>query len=331
LISPDVDSDRDILILEGDVFHSRESVNVRIQNEAYEIFTLLAKKFKRGIFIIIGNHDTYYKDKNEVHSLKSIANLACNIHVFENPEILTINDSHSFLMLPWVEDIQKLNTIIAENKGLCSYIICHADIKSFHFNKWVKVEHGLDPGSLADYARVYSGHIHHRQEKDNILYTGAPYQMDRGDIGNVKGHYQLHVEGSEVIEIFIKNKVSPIFIKVDIFELLEMSVDGICNMFNNNFIDIMINVNFANKIAIPRFLEELLNSAHRRIEFFTYAEPTKSEMVVDSEFNPDDGFNITDIFKMYLKSKDYPKDFKHALAKKFIDVHQKVKDEKTYA
>jgi DNA repair exonuclease SbcCD nuclease subunit len=331
LTDDSIDPNGDILILEGDVFHSRESVNIRIQNEAFEIFTLLAKKFKRGVFIILGNHDTYYKDKNEVHSLKSIGNLASNIHVFENPESLTINDKHNFLMLPWVEDIAKLNNVIADHKTLCQYIICHADIKSFNFNKWVKVEHGLDPGSLADYKRVYSGHIHHRQEKDNILYTGAPYQMDRGDIGNTKGHYQLIVDGSEITEVFVKNKKSPTFIKIDMFELLEMPISAITHMFHNNFVDVMIDISFTNKLSIPRFLEELITSSHRRIEFFTYAEKSKTEETVNEEFNPDDGFNITDIFKMYLKSKEYSTEFKRELAKKFIEVHKAVKEEKSYA
>jgi DNA repair exonuclease SbcCD nuclease subunit len=55
-VDADFDEDRDILILEGDIFHSRESINVRIQNEAFSIFKKLAEKFKRGIYIIVGNH-----------------------------------------------------------------------------------------------------------------------------------------------------------------------------------------------------------------------------------------------------------------------------------
>ena len=75
-VDEDFDEDRDILILEGDIFHSRESINVRIQNEALGIFKALANKFKRGIYIIVGNHDVYYKDKTEVNSLKPLNHLA---------------------------------------------------------------------------------------------------------------------------------------------------------------------------------------------------------------------------------------------------------------
>jgi DNA repair exonuclease SbcCD nuclease subunit len=329
-VDEDFDENSDILVFEGDIFHSRELINVKIHNEALAIFTILAKKFKRGIYIIVGNHDAYYKDKNEVHSLKAISNLANNIYVFEAPEILTMNDKHSFLMLPWVDDIPKLNSIIQDHQTLCSYIICHADIKNFRFNKWVTVDKGLEPDVLANYTRVYSGHIHHRQESGNVLYTGAPYQMDRGDIGNTKGYYQLTLTDSEITEKFIRNSKSPEFIKVNMFDLLEMSAREICNLIRNNFVDVMLLISFANKISIPTFLEELTDSKHRRIEFFTYTDQAQNQITMKTEFNADDGFNITDIFKMYLKAKDYSMETKTKLAKKFVELHNAVKLEKSY-
>jgi DNA repair exonuclease SbcCD nuclease subunit len=118
-IDEDFDEARDILMLEGDIFHSRESINVRIQNEAFEIFKILSKKFKRGIYVIIGNHDVYYKDKTEVNSLKSLSHLAENIHVFESPELLTINGTHNFLMLPWIEDVTKLSNCVNDYRNIC--------------------------------------------------------------------------------------------------------------------------------------------------------------------------------------------------------------------
>ena len=153
-IDEDFDEDRDILFLEGDVFHSRESINVRIQNEAFSIFRKLAEKFKRGVYIILGNHDVYYKDKTEVNSLKSLSYLAENIHIFEKPEVLTINDAHSFLMLPWIEDVERLSRVVNDYRNLCKYIVCHADIKGLRFNKWTQVEHGLEVEALSTYRRV---------------------------------------------------------------------------------------------------------------------------------------------------------------------------------
>lgn len=323
-VDEDFNEDRDILFLEGDIFHSRESINVRVQNEAFEIFSALAKKFKRGIYIIIGNHDVYYKDKNEVHSLKSLSHLAENIHVFERPEIITINGSHNFLMLPWVESTSQINQIITDHKELCDYIVCHADIKGLRFNKWTKVEHGIEVDMLSSYKRVYAGHIHHRQEFKNVLYTGTPYQMDRGDRDNTKGFYQLDVSGSTLTETFIENTVSPVYKKFDIYDLLEKPVEEVIELFNNSFVDIMISVNFVNKFSVNRFLEAISKAGHRKVEFFTYVDEAKdSNSSID--FNPEDQFNIVDIFKSFVKTRDYSQGFKTELAKKFIEVHNLVK------
>ena len=322
-IDEDFDEDRDILILEGDIFHSRESINVRVQNEAFEIFSILAKKFKRGIYIIIGNHDVYYKDKTEVHSLKSLSHLSPNIHVFEQPEILTVN-SHSFLMLPWVENINQLNQIIVDYSELCDYIICHTDIKGLRFNKWTKVEHGLDINSLSCYKRVYSGHIHHRQEFKNVLYTGTPYQMDRGDRDNIKGFYQLDVSTPTLVETFIENTVSPTYKKFDIYDLLEKPVNEEIELLNNSFVDIMISVNFVNVFSVNRFLEAISKSTHRKVEFFTYVDEAHNQ-AANIEFNPEDQFNVIDIFKTFVKSREYSQTFRLDLSRKFVEIYNTVK------
>ena len=327
-VDEDFDENRDILIFEGDIFHSRESINVRVQNEAFEIFEILANKFKRGVYIILGNHDVYYKDNNEVNSLKSISHLSENIIIFEKPEILIINGKHNFLMLPWVENAQELSSIVSKHIGLCEYIICHADIKGASFDKWTKVEHGLDVKVIESYSRVWAGHIHRRQSFKNVVYTGTPYQMDRGDIGNDKGFYVLGVDG-QLTEEFVPNTFSPVFTKYDAYDLMELSPIEIENLFKNSFVDIMISIKLVNNFSVSRFLDLISKSTHRKVEFFTYVDqdPESTQQV---DFNPEDHLNTIDIFKSYLKTKDYTQSFKIELAKKFLEIHNSVKSNSVY-
>lgn len=331
-VDADFDADRDILMFEGDIFHSRESVNIRIQTEVFGIFSSLAKKFKRGVYIILGNHDVYYKDKNDVNSVKSLTYLSDNIHVFEKHEVLTINRDHKFLMLPWVEDYSRLAGIVEDYQDQANYIVCHADVKGLTLNKFAKVEHGLELNALKNYKRVYAGHIHIRQEKKNLLYTGTPYQMDRGDRDNEKGYYVLDVSTPKLVETFVPNAVSPVFLKLDMYEVLEMTVEQINQTFRNNFVDIMIDVAFANKISITNFLEKIADSKYRKVEFFTYVGSQESDDTAQSiDFDIQDEFNITDIFAHYLKSKDYSKIVKADLTQKFNATFKKVKELNKYA
>jgi len=318
----------DVLFQLGDVFHSRESINVRIQNKSFGLFKSLSKIFKRGIYIILGNHDVYYKDRNDINSVASLRYLADNIHVFENPTVLTINDTHNFLMLPWIDNDEKLTKIVHSYMGKSDYLMCHTDIKGLHFNRFVEVQDGINIGDLSRFKRVYSGHIHHRQELKNVLYTGTPYQMDRGDRDNTKGFYILDVSTPKIKETFVENTVSPIFVKYDVFDILNKNELEIEEIFKNNFVDIMIEMSFSNQFSVTRFLDILGNIKLRRIEFFTYLKDTST---LEMEFGEVSGdFNIFKIFDNYLDHRDYPIRMKENLRTNFFRIHKKVKGEKEY-
>jgi metallophosphoesterase superfamily enzyme len=101
------DPETDILVQVGDWNHVRESTNTRIYKLSLKIAEVFTKKFKRGVFVILGNHDVYYKDRTDTHSLEGFDRMYSNFKIYEKPEILTIN-SHKFLMLPWIEKLEEL-------------------------------------------------------------------------------------------------------------------------------------------------------------------------------------------------------------------------------
>ena len=326
----------DILIQEGDWFHNREHTNNRIWSDSLEIFDALSKKFKRGIYIILGNHDVYYKDNNSIHSLKGIEKIFSNVHVFENPEILTLNLTHRFLMLPWIEDENKISKTVSSYIGKADYIVCHADIKDFILNKWVKLHSGLETKLLKNFKRVYSGHIHIHQENGNVLYNGTPFELDRGDRSNPKGFYMLELvkENGEpsIVETFKENLFSPRFIKTDAFDLLEMTLDQIKKMFENNYVDIMMRIDKAAAFPVTRFMEILDTFNYKKVEFFTYNPEVRNynteEALSSAEIKD---YDIQKIFLDILKQRDYPESYNNVMKIYFQKLNDKVKNkEKSY-
>ena len=328
------DPKRDILIQEGDWFHNREHTNNRIWNDSLRVFEALSKKFPRGIYIILGNHDVYYKDNNSIHSLKGIEKIFPNVHVFEKPEILTINEIHRFLMLPWIEDEVKITKEVLNHVELADYIICHADIKSFKLNKWVKLHSGLDIKLLTKFKRVWSGHIHIHQENGNVLYTGTPYELDRGDRGNAKGFHTLILPKTteeDIEEIFTENTFSPRFIKVDAFELLEHTVQEIKDIFNNNYVDIMMPIDKAASFPVTRFMEIIDSYGHKHVEFFTYNSSTEVEINELEEPGEIKEYDIYEIFTDCLEERNYPESINNVMKSYFKKLNDKVKNkEKDY-
>ena len=261
----------DILVLLGDIFTIRESINVMISNYVEDMFKELAKFFVRGVYILIGNHDTYYKDRNDINSLRMISNIAENIHVFQKPEPMYINDRIECLMLPWVTDPAKTASIISESPN-AKYLFAHLEINGMTYDNGMKIENGVNMETLKQFTRVYSGHIHKRDDNGFILYVGSPYQMERSDIGNQKGLYILSVNDDVFDEVFVPNNMSPVFSKYDMYDILNMQACDIAGILNNNYIDILTDRMLAAKMNFVSFSDMLKenNILPKRIDFPTY-------------------------------------------------------------
>lgn len=320
------DPDLDILLQVGDWNHVRESTNVRIHQVSIEIASKLCDKFKRGVFVILGNHDVYYKDRTDTHSLKGYDLMFKNFHIFKDPKKLKIN-SHTVLLLPWNEDHDELRNQISQKCP--DLVFCHADFKGFSLNKVTKLEHGLELSDLTNIKRIYSGHIHIRQEKGNVLYVGTPYEMDRGDRGNTKGFYFIDVSGTEVEETFIENTFSPKHVKFNLYDVLEMSQENISTLFKNNFVDLTIESSFASKFPLTRFTEIVKECGHRRIEFFSYS---KDEVTSSSEIelNSNYEYNIFTTLNEKLKSLSLPEYTQTQVSNKFKEIYDSLKNTKSY-
>jgi DNA repair exonuclease SbcCD nuclease subunit len=321
------DPETDILVQVGDWNHVRESTNTRIYKLSLKIAEVFTKKFKRGVFVILGNHDVYYKDRTDTHSLEGFDRMYSNFKIYETPEILSIN-SHKFLMLPWIEKLEELKNQIQLHKS-AKYVFCHADVKGFNLTKVTKLEHGLEQSDIHQFTRIYSGHIHIRQEKGNVLYVGTPYEMDRGDRGNQKGFYVLDVSGKEIIEKFIPNNSSPKHIRFEVLDLLELTSDQIQKEFINNFIDIMIESEFSKKFPLSQFTELVKSYGHRRLEFASYSQDqlkNKSELELDANYE----YNIFTLLDERIKLMNLPTDQSNQIVDKFKEIYDSLRNTKQY-
>jgi len=321
------DPEQDILVQVGDWNHVRESTNVRIYKLSLHIAKILTQKFKRGVYVILGNHDVYYKDRTDTHSLEGFDKIYDNFHVFTKPESISIN-SHKFLMLPWIESLAEIKAQIQNHKS-AKYVFCHTDFKGFNFNKVQSLEHGLEHEDIASFTKIYSGHIHIRQEKGNVLYVGTPYEMDRGDRGNVKGFYVLDVNNNKIKEKFIENDYSPKHVKFDAFDLLNLTTEEIRSLFSNNFVDVSIDVDFSQKFPLSQFTDLIEGFGHRRIEFFTYSKnqiKDRSEVEQEADYS----YNIFTILDEHINRINLPASQSVRLVEKFKEIYDQLKNTKQY-
>lgn len=162
--------DIDVCLFLGDWHHHRSNIGVNTLYASIEGLKKLSQAYKK-VYMLVGNHDMFYKNRLDIHSL-SFANLFSNIEVINSPKYIENN----ILLLPWLIDGDKVSNYNAE------YIFCHAEIPSFHFNKKIKMDGIYNPKDFQTIKKIYSGHFHHREAKNNIYYIGNCFSHDFSDV-----------------------------------------------------------------------------------------------------------------------------------------------------
>jgi DNA repair exonuclease SbcCD nuclease subunit len=311
----------DVLFHLGDVFDSRQSINLKVLNFAIEIFEELSKIFVDGIYIICGNHDIFGKTSNNINSLASLKWIP-NITIFEEPETILASGKTIFLM-PWRKDHQAEHDTLLNAKEH-DYMFCHTDIKGLMFNRFVRIDAGLNYEDINKFGKVYSGHIHYTQIFGKMNMLGPPYQLTRSDTDNPKGITLLDIENG--FEEYFENTFSPKFIRMSFEKVLNSTPAELNPIFSNNFIDILVDPEIAVKAPLGLLTEYV--TPPLKISF----TPTTStdSVAVDDTFHDLEGknFSILELTKLYLEKADYEEDKSQKIYKAVEKLLKKVSTQK---
>ncbi len=193
----------------GDIFHNRKEINLLTLNNAYECFDKL-KKY--NITMITGNHDAWFLDRSEKHSLDLFKNWD-NITVYDDITYKTINGKNVGFY-PWVG--QKYNEIIPD----LDVVLGHFEIVGFEYGHSTAT-HGTSPATFQNVKLTITGHFHKHQDrklnKSQIYYVGSPYEHDWGDICKKYVHI-LDLDNLKIEKV--RNNISPRHILIkDIVEI----------------------------------------------------------------------------------------------------------------
>jgi DNA repair exonuclease SbcCD nuclease subunit len=188
-----------VLVL-GDTFDRRKYVNFYALDRAKKMF--FDKLEERGIRVhmLAGNHDTYYKNTNEVNSPDLLLTEYNNIDVISKPETIVINGT-SICMMPWIcpENYQESIDHIKNTKAeIC---MGHFEISGFAMYRGMESHDGLAKETFEKFDLVFSGHYHHRSSDKHIHYLGNPYELTWQDYNDPRGFhlFDLDTRGLEFV------------------------------------------------------------------------------------------------------------------------------------
>lgn len=187
----------------GDFFDRRKFVNFNTLSVVRKRVVEAFEEKKINLHITIGNHDTYYRNTNNLNSLKELLSDKYKyITIYENPTTINFDD-FCFGIIPWITKENESEVIEFIQTCPCKIIGGHFEIIGFEVIAGVKHQQGLNVSSFNRFDRVLSGHFHIKQNEKNIYYLGTQYQMNFGDVNSKKG---FHVYDTQTDELdFIEN------------------------------------------------------------------------------------------------------------------------------
>lgn len=278
----------------GDLFDNRSNLNIKVMNSVYNLFKNYLKDFQ--IYMIVGNHDSFYNSSVEVNSLKFL-NSFQNIHLIE--KITTIElDKKKIVMVPWITDNI---SFIKEFTQLPKHDLCfgHFNINGFNFNKFKQSDDGIQGKIFANCKKVFSGHFHIRNSQNilgsDIIYIGSPFQLTRNDIDENRGFVILDTETLDYKHI--DNNISLKYISLKFPETFTKL------KIKNNIIDVHIDYD-------ENYNETIIEKYIKRIEEFEPILPPNIFVENNSEMNGNLDLqnykfgSMLDLMREYVNSLD---------------------------
>ena len=245
------------LIHLGDVVDRRKFIN-------FQTASIFRKQFFNRLYeeqidthIIIGNHDTYFKNTNEVNAIE---NLYTTFDKKNEPWIYTKStvvdfDGTSILFVPWICDDNREHSMEMLATAKADLCFGHLEIKGIEMQNGVINPHGNEKSDFSRFDRVVSGHFHKHTDDGQIFYCGAQYEMTWSDYQDPKGFHIFDTETREITRI--KNPLT-IHKKIIYNDAKKDYTNFDLTEYNNHYIKLIV-LNKTKDQMFDKFIERLYN------------------------------------------------------------------------
>ena len=194
----------------GDVFDRRKYINYNTLKNCRVYFFDKTSDLGIDVHMIAGNHDTFFKNTNDVNSLDLLLREYENIITYSEAEEIII-DGKTLLLVPWICSGNYEQTMEVVKRSNAQAVFGHFEFAGFEMYRGHKNDHGMDTKSFDKFPIVCSGHFHHRSRSGNIVYLGNTYEFTWSDYNDPRGY---HIYDTETNEIEFYENPNRIFHKV---------------------------------------------------------------------------------------------------------------------
>lgn len=181
----------------GDLVDRRKFINFAVSDSWHKRFFQKLQSMGVNLHVIIGNHDTYYKNTNDVNCMNQIFWGYDNVKVYSESQDVFLseeNPTRPYSFIPWINsgNYQRSLDYISNTEAKVAF--GHLEISGFEMDIGNMCTNGMSQSVFQNYESVYTGHFHHKSTKGNITYLGNTYQMTWSDYGEKRGFHVYDTE-----------------------------------------------------------------------------------------------------------------------------------------
>tara|TARA_B100000900_G_scaffold313958_1_gene272797 strand:+ start:348 stop:1415 length:1068 start_codon:yes stop_codon:yes gene_type:complete len=240
----------------GDYFDRRKYINFSTlkADKQHFIEPLLERNITMDL--IIGNHDVYYKNTNDVNAPELLLFESDNINIIQEPTTKEF-DGVNIALVPWINPENYADSVEFLTTASADTCMGHFEFEGALMMPGMTCQHGLDHSYVKRFDKVYSGHFHQKSEFANIKYLGSQMQFTWSDYGDEK---YFHIFDTDTREM------TPVHNPITMFEKLfyddtKESFETISNMNYEKYRGKFTKVIVVNKDN-PYWFDSMLDKLH---------------------------------------------------------------------
>ena len=278
----------------GDAFDNRKIIDYWsldwAKDNVYDKFKNLGVK----VWQLVGNHDVYYRNTNEINSIDSLLEHYDNIVPISKPGTYDIGDFRA-MMLPWICDDNYKETCAAIDESDAKIAFGHLELTGFELYPGMVQQGGIDKGIIEKFDTVFSGHYHTRSNDGHTFYLGNPYEMYWNDCGDKRGFNIFDTETGEME--FVQN---PYTMFKKIYYDSNPSATFKAHLYKDKIVKLFIRSR-SSQLEYDKFLEKLLKSGIIDLKVVENTEINDKEVDLDGEKIED---TLT-LLNKYIEDSDF--------------------------
>lgn len=274
----------------GDYYDHRKFVNFKALNHNRKHFLNELRNRGMTMDIIPGNHDTFYKNTNDLNSLKECLGHYMNeIHIIMEPTVMEYG-SLNIALLPWIcqENYDQSMSFIRECKA--DWLGGHLELGGFEMSRGIESHGGMDYKLFDKFELVLTGHFHTSSRKDNVWYLGSQMEFFWSDAHDPK---HFHIIDTETREIEKIRNTYTLFKKIlyndDKIEYNSYDVSDL----DKKFVKVVV-VNKNDAFVFDRFIDRIQNQDIYELKIAENFQEFVGENVDDEGLNIEDTSQLVD-------------------------------------